>query len=114
MYVIGKRMPKKYDIQGDLREALYQAANDWIDAIGNKDFMGGNKPNLADLSVYGVIGAIHGTQTLLTIDGLNMLQGTNAYKDLLEKSKISDWYSRMSHQVGESSRLKVTKETSSN
>jgi len=75
MYVIGKRMPKKYDIQGDLREALYQAANEWIDAIGNKDFLGGNKPNLADLSVYRVIGAIHGTQTLLTIDGFNMLQG---------------------------------------
>lgn len=60
MYVIGKRMPNKYNIKGDLRQALYAAADEWMEAVGNKSFLGGKKPNLADLSVYGVMQAIEG------------------------------------------------------
>eukprot|EP00210_Caulerpa_lentillifera_P004371 g4169.t1 len=62
MYVIGRRMPQKYDIEGDLRQALYSAVDDWLTAVGSKDFLGGRKPNLADLAVYGVIEAVHGKQ----------------------------------------------------
>ena len=60
MYVIGTRMPKKYSIEGDLREALYAATDEWIEALEGKDFMGGKRPNLADLAVYGVIQAVEG------------------------------------------------------
>lgn len=63
MYVIGRRMPAKYDIEGDLREALYSAMEEWMTAVGSKDFLGGWKPNLADLAVYGVIEAVHGECT---------------------------------------------------
>lgn len=65
MYVIGQRMPKKYNIEGDLREALYSATNEWIEAIGTKDYLGGKEPNLADLAVFGVIRAVEGETILL-------------------------------------------------
>lgn len=46
--------------------------------------MGGNKPNLADLAVYGVLSSI---------------EGCDAFKDLLKYSKIKNWYLDMKNQV---------------
>ena len=34
MYGISGRLIKKYGIKGDLREALYTAANEWVDNLG--------------------------------------------------------------------------------
>ena len=40
----------RYKLQDDVREDLYLAVDEWITAIGKKrKFMGGDKPNLADL-----------------------------------------------------------------
>lgn len=89
MWGIGMRMPKKYNITGDLREALYAAANDWVDAVGEREFMGGNEPNLADLAVFGVIRSV---------------VGTPAFNDLMHNSSILPWYKRMMDSVGSSSR----------
>jgi len=94
MYVIGRRMPNKYNIDGDLREALYAAADEWMDAVGNKDFLGGKKPNLADLAVYGVIQAVEGTST---------------YKDMIERTKVEHWLSRMKAEVGQTCRINSAK-----
>lgn len=46
--------------------------------------MGGKEPNLADLAVYGV---------------LNSIEGCNAFKDLLEHTKINIWYFSMKNSV---------------
>ena len=35
MYAISGRLIKKYGIQGDLRQALYGAASDWVHALGD-------------------------------------------------------------------------------
>jgi microsomal prostaglandin-E synthase 2 len=40
-------------------------------------FMGGNKPNLADLSVYGV---------------LCSMEGCTAFKDCVENTRIGEWF----------------------
>lgn len=36
MWGISGRLRKKYDIQGDVREELYKAANSWVDAVGSR------------------------------------------------------------------------------
>lgn len=76
---------------GDLREALYGDANEFIAAVGSKPFMGGDKPNLADLAMFGVLSAIRGTDT---------------YNDLVLNSNIGQWLSRMAQTVGDSAEVK--------
>lgn len=40
----------RHNLQDDVRQDLYKAVNDWVAAIGKKrKFMGGDRPNLADL-----------------------------------------------------------------
>jgi len=91
MYGISGKLVKKYGIEGDLRAALLGAANEWSDAVGEgRTFMGGDEPNLADLSMFGVIRSITGTDTFM---------------DMLHQSRISGWYESMMAAVGPSSRI---------
>lgn len=40
----------RHHLQDNVREDLYEAADDWVKAIGkHRLFMGGSQPNLADL-----------------------------------------------------------------
>ncbi len=55
MWTVAGRLRKKYGVEGDVRENLYRAADDWVAAVGPRQFMGGAKPNLADLAVFGVV-----------------------------------------------------------
>lgn len=92
MWQVGSRMPKKYHIEGDLREALYKELDKFIAAVGSKPFLGGDSPNLADLSLYGVLRAV---------------EGTNAWKDCMQHSQVQPWYQRMESAVGPSARVAV-------
>lgn len=50
MYWVSKRLKKKYALKDDVRQSLYDSCNYWLKGIGpNRNFMGGNLPNLADL-----------------------------------------------------------------
>lgn len=78
MYLIGKRLKKKYNLKEDVRESLYDNCRLWIRAIGKeRQFMGGDKPNLADLSVFGVLSSI---------------EGCTAFNDVLENTNIKPWF----------------------
>jgi len=78
MYFIGKRLKKKYGLKPDVRESLYDACNEWIRGKGtHRTFMGGEKPNLADLAVYGV---------------LTSFEGTQAFADTLQNTAIGPWF----------------------
>ncbi|KAF7270782.1 hypothetical protein GWI33_016287 [Rhynchophorus ferrugineus] len=86
MYLIGKKLKRKYSLKDDVRESLYDECNIWIKEIekqGSK-FHGGDQPDLADLAVYGV---------------LNSIEGCSAFKDLLHKTRINKWYSPMKEAV---------------
>lgn len=48
--------------------------------------MGGDQPNLADLAVFGI---------------LNSIEGCDAFKDLLERTKIGKWYFGMKDVVSQ-------------
>ncbi|KAM8934277.1 prostaglandin E synthase 2 [Pelodytes ibericus] len=81
MYIIGKRLKKRYEMQDDVRDDLYRAANKWVDAIGpHRLFLGGSEPNLADLAVYGV---------------LRVTEGLDTFNDMMSHTKIKPWYQRM-------------------
>ncbi|XP_057516102.1 uncharacterized protein LOC130797514 [Amaranthus tricolor] len=89
MYFVSKKLKKKYNIT-DERESLYQAAETWVDALKDRPFLGGSKPNLADLAVFGVLRPIR-----------NLQSG----RDMVEHTRIGEWYSRMEKMVGESCRV---------
>ena len=59
MFMVSKKYKSKYGFE-DERTALYEAANKWADALGERDFMGGTVPNKADLAVFGVLRSIEG------------------------------------------------------
>ncbi|KAL5229278.1 hypothetical protein ABZP36_017543 [Zizania latifolia] len=88
MYVVSKKLKKKYNIT-DERASLYGAANTWTEALDGRDFLGGSRPNLADLAVFGV---------------LRPIRNLRAGKDMVEHTQIGEWYQRMEDAVGEPSR----------
>ncbi|GJR40990.1 prostaglandin E synthase 2-like protein [Tanacetum coccineum] len=90
MYFVSKKLKKRYNIT-DERASLYEAAETWVDALDGRDFLGGSKPNLADLAVFGV---------------LRPIRYLRSGKDMVEHTRIGEWYTRMEHVVGESSRIK--------
>ncbi|KAM0019528.1 putative prostaglandin-E synthase [Helianthus debilis subsp. tardiflorus] len=91
MYFVSKKLKKKYNIT-DERAALYEAAETWVDALDGREFLGGSKPNLADLAVYGV---------------LRPIRYLRSGKDMVEHTRIGEWYTRMESAIGESSRIKA-------
>jgi microsomal prostaglandin-E synthase 2 len=87
MWLISKRLTKKHHLGDDVRVHLYDACEKWMGELEMKKtkFMGGNKePNLADLSVYGV---------------LCSMEGCEAFKDCLENTKIGLWFYEMKAKV---------------
>ncbi|XP_022134718.1 prostaglandin E synthase 2-like [Momordica charantia] len=91
MYFVSKKLKKKYNIT-DERAALYEAAETWVDALNGRDFLGGSKPNLADLAVFGV---------------LRPIRYLRSGKDMVEHTRIGEWYAKMESIVGGSSRIKA-------
>lgn len=50
MYLVAKSLKRKYGLKENVRESLYESCNYWLKSIGpNQKFMGGDRPNLADL-----------------------------------------------------------------
>ncbi|XP_057446927.1 uncharacterized protein LOC130738792 [Lotus japonicus] len=91
MYFVSKKLKKKYNIT-DERAALYEAAETWVDALDGREFLGGSKPNFADLAVFGV---------------LRPIRYLRSGKDMVEHTRIGEWYTRMEDAVGEPSRIKA-------
>ncbi|KAH7849314.1 hypothetical protein Vadar_016153 [Vaccinium darrowii] len=89
MYFVSKKLKKRHNIT-DERAALYEAAEKWVDALNGQKFLGGSKPSLADLAVFGV---------------LRPIRYLKSGRDMVEHTRIGEWYSRMESEVGESSRV---------
>ncbi|PKI45640.1 prostaglandin E synthase 2-like [Punica granatum] len=88
MYMVSKKLKKRHNII-DERGSLYEAAETWVNALKNRPYCGGVKPNLADLAVFGVLRPIR-----------NLKSG----KDMVENTRIGEWYGRMERAVGDSAR----------
>ncbi|XP_069842611.1 prostaglandin E synthase 2 isoform X1 [Dendropsophus ebraccatus] len=89
MFFIGKRLKSRHNLQDDVRQDLYKAANTWVAAVGkNRTFLGGSQPNLADLAVYGI---------------LRVMEGLQSFDDMMANTKIKPWYQRMTKAIQEHS-----------
>lgn len=86
MWLISKRLKKRHHLKQDVRQSLYDEINKWLNAINKHGgtFMGGEKPNLSDLAVYGV---------------LKSIEGCSAFKDALDNTNLSAWYNAMTKEV---------------
>ncbi|XP_022651194.1 prostaglandin E synthase 2-like isoform X2 [Varroa destructor] len=80
MYLVGKRLQKKYNLKEDVRLSFYEACDTWTDYLGNGKFAGGKRPNLADLAVFGVLSSV---------------EGCAAFDDVLKHTKIQRWFNDM-------------------
>ncbi|TKY75262.1 Prostaglandin E synthase 2 [Spatholobus suberectus] len=89
MYFVSKKLKKKHNIT-DERAALYGAAEQWVDALKGRKFLGGLDPNLADLAVFGV---------------LRPIRLLKSGRDMVEHTRIGKWFSEMDRAVGQSSRV---------
>ncbi len=84
-------MPAKYGIDGDLRQALYDTVNDFVEhGLRGRRFAGGEAPNLADLAAFGVVRAV---------------RTTSAFRDLMAHSQLRPWFEAMEEVVGGSARV---------
>jgi len=91
MYFIGKKLKQKYKLGKDPRAALFSGAFKWTQAVkrhgAGGEFLGGAMPNLADLSMYGVLTAI---------------EGCDAFKELIDQTNIGGWFYSMKKHVKQS------------
>ncbi|KAL5073853.1 hypothetical protein RYX36_012837 [Vicia faba] len=83
MYFVSKKLKKRHNIT-DEREALYGAAEQWVDALKGREFLGDLEPNLADLAVFGV---------------LRPIRHLKSGRDMVEHTRIGRWFSEMEHAV---------------
>ncbi|XP_057355060.1 prostaglandin E synthase 2 isoform X4 [Manis pentadactyla] len=86
----GGKEARTHHLRDDVRKDLYEAADKWVAAVGkDRPFMGGQKPNLADLAVYGV---------------LRVMEGLDAFDDLMQHTHILPWYLRVEKAIAEAPR----------
>ena len=79
-------MKKKHGIVNE-REEMFEYLTEWVDAIGDRQFLHGDKITMPDLLVFGVLRSISGLRTFEDI----MSQEKNA--------KLLAWYTRCAEQV---------------
>ena len=86
MWLIGKRLKYKYGLEQDVRESLYSDCRIWMAQVKKRGgkFHGGDQPDLADLAVFGCLGAIAGCE---------------AFADAIANTNIGEWFSRMKDAV---------------
>ena len=90
MYLISHNVLKKRHGIEDERAELYKCLEDWMqNAVGKNAFCGGDKPNLADIAVFGVLRAVKTFDT---------------FEDAKANTSVGPWYKRMQEEVGVASR----------
>lgn len=69
MYLISKRLKKRHNLNDDVRQDIYNACNSWINELTARKlkYLGGDKPNLADLAFYGALTSMEGCQAFSDI-----------------------------------------------
>lgn len=82
MYFIAKRLKKRHHLHDDVRKDIYAACNSWTNELSKRKtpFLGGKKPNLADMAFYGA---------------LTSMEGCQAFKDAVNNTSIEPWFQAM-------------------
>jgi len=84
MWLAQGKIKKKYGID-DERAAVIAGVEHWLhEGVGQATFAGGDKPNLADVCVFGCLKAI---------------DRTAAFQEIMRETAIAPWYERMREAV---------------
>ena len=108
MYILGNFVLKKrHNLKDDVRESLYDECNRWTKAVDKKggEFMGGSKPNLSDLAVFGVLNAIEGCEAFQVNRACGNMSPIRLFisvQDARVRTKIGVWFDRMKAVVSTS------------
>ncbi|GIW23126.1 MAG: hypothetical protein KatS3mg068_2133 [Candidatus Sericytochromatia bacterium] len=86
MYFVSKKLRQKHNIE-EPRKILYEKINYWLDNL-KKTFMGGENPNIADLTLFGY---------------LKSIENFRAFYDLRLNTSIDKWFLPMKEFVTSSS-----------
>ncbi|GMH69325.1 hypothetical protein TrST_g1129 [Triparma strigata] len=87
MKFAGGKIQKKYGIE-DVDVELRDSIRTWSEALGGGHFQGGGEPNLADVSVYGIL------------KGLEEVGG-DWFEVVKGEEDVWAWYKRMEGIIGE-------------
>ncbi len=79
MTMVAKKSAKEQGI-ADPETHLKKCLGDWEQALGGRDYLGGKRPNGADLAVFGILKSI---ETL------------PAFRHIQENRPVRDWYQRV-------------------
>jgi len=82
MYFVSKKLKEKHNIK-DSRKSIYEKINYWLDNLKGT-FMGGEKPNIADLTLFGYLRSIENFRT---------------FYDLRLNTNIDKWFLSMKEFV---------------
>uniref|UniRef100_A0A1I8G245 Prostaglandin E synthase 2 n=2 Tax=Macrostomum lignano TaxID=282301 RepID=A0A1I8G245_9PLAT len=82
MRLVSMRLRSKYNLHRDVRKSLYNELDAFLlNGVGKRRFRGGDRPDLSDLSMYGVLTA---------------MEGTAAFSDAMDNCpKLRPWFGRM-------------------
>ncbi len=70
MYLLSKRLRKRYKLKDDVRQSLYDFCNEWTNGIGpDRKFMGGAEPDLADLVRETIATTVMVVMMVVVVDG---------------------------------------------
>ena len=84
MWLAQGKIKKKYAID-DERAAVVASVNHWVhEGVGSASFAGGERPNFADVCVFGCLKAI---------------DRTTAWHEILTETEVAPWYERMNAAV---------------
>uniref|UniRef100_A0A1I8F3T9 Prostaglandin E synthase 2 n=1 Tax=Macrostomum lignano TaxID=282301 RepID=A0A1I8F3T9_9PLAT len=68
MRLVSMRLRSKYNLHRDVRKSLYNELDAFLlNGVGKRRFRGGDRPDLSDLSMYGVLTAMEGTAAFSTL-----------------------------------------------
>ncbi|MCB1214985.1 MAG: glutathione S-transferase N-terminal domain-containing protein [Deltaproteobacteria bacterium] len=83
MKMVAKKTAKEQGIT-DAENHLKKCLSDWESALGERKFLGKDKPNGADLAIYGV---------------LNSVENLSAFKWVKSNPKLKQWYEDLAQQL---------------
>lgn len=79
MTLVAKKSAKSQGIK-DPQRHLHQCLEKWSQALGTREFLGGDKPNGADLAVFGILKSVEAMPAFLMVQN---------------HTRLFDWYQRV-------------------
>lgn len=83
MTLVAKKIRKREGIT-DPAVFLREKASEWVSALNGRSFLGGERPNGADLAVFGITKSVAGLQAFITLQ---------------ENPAFADWYRRTQNLI---------------